>query len=579
MRGDLRAGGGALFTALLLAYGAVAWRESEDRALAAAGAEGRALLGAVAAGVEASLEASRTVESLLGERLAEAARDLAARLAASPGFEEQVLRETVDRRALAGAALLDPELGCVASAEAGRAEPSFDAADPFAASRFERFALDALAHRIRAAEAGDTARGADDPVVVGFGDGPFAATTEFAVALRDASLPGVVVLRADATRLAEFRRDAGIGRVLRESAAAPAVAFLAVQAADGTCLASDDADLVGAVLPGAPAEPSWRTDHRGRRTLDLAVPIAWEGGPRGHLRVALDAAPVEDVIVRSRTHLAVATAAALCAGIGGLIALALVDRRRARAEQALRTQIELRERFASLGRLAAGVAHEVRGPLNALSLSSQLLAREAAARPGESGGRVASLTAEIRAAVGRIDAVVRDFLALGRDSAPAARVRVDLADLVSDAAAAEGGTLRISPPAAAVAVLADRPLLARAVANLVRNARQFAPPESVEVSWRSEGGRAVLDVDDAGPGVPEADRDVVFEPFRTTRAGGTGLGLALAREAVEQHGGRIELHRSPAGGARFRIVLPDGGAAACAAAAHVEAGGPAGRSG
>jgi signal transduction histidine kinase len=69
-------------------------------------------------------------------------------------------------------------------------------------------------------------------------------------------------------------------------------------------------------------------------------------------------------------------------------------------------------------------------------------------------------------------------------------------------------------------------------------------------------GQVEILVDDAGPGIPPGEREKVFEPYFTTKDGGTGLGLALVYKIVAEHGGRVEIHDSPAGGGRFRILLP-----------------------
>ena len=109
----------------------------------------------------------------------------------------------------------------------------------------------------------------------------------------------------------------------------------------------------------------------------------------------------------------------------------------------------------------------------------------------------------------------------------------------------------------------DRRLLARAVGNLLRNAQKYAMRQ-VELHARRDGFRVEIAIEDDGPGIPDEDRERIFEPFfrldrsRDRATGGFGLGLSIARKAVALHGGTLVVERSPLGGARFVLSLPDG---------------------
>jgi two-component system sensor histidine kinase HydH len=315
---------------------------------------------------------------------------------------------------------------------------------------------------------------------------------------------------------------------------------------------------VGSRLPPPSERAAW-VQGPGGRTLDVALPVPWEGPPRGWLRIALAAEPVETVLLRQRGNIVLSTALVLVVASAALFALARMERLRRAEEERLLREIERRERFAALGQMAGGVAHEIRGPLNAISLSAQMLSREAGPEDPEKRRAFDEHIASLGDAVRRVDATVSEFLALGRGGRDAERRDTDMADVVGDALAQEGGKVALEPPAAPVRLSADRGLLARALGNLVRNARQCAPPESVKVAWRRDGRDAVVEVMDGGPGIPAAERARIFEPFHTTRRDGTGLGLTIAKEAVERHGGTIAVDEAPGGGARFRIRLPAAG--------------------
>ncbi len=123
---------------------------------------------------------------------------------------------------------------------------------------------------------------------------------------------------------------------------------------------------------------------------------------------------------------------------------------------------------------------------------------------------------------------------------------------------AERGRRRERPGPAAADVEIDETQFKQALINLLVNARQVLPKGgTVKVRTRAgSGGEAVLEIEDNGPGIPEEFRDRIFEVFFSSRGGGTGLGLPIARQIVERHGGRIELESEVGAGTTFRIRLP-----------------------
>ena len=124
------------------------------------------------------------------------------------------------------------------------------------------------------------------------------------------------------------------------------------------------------------------------------------------------------------------------------------------------------------------------------------------------------------------------------------------------------GFVSVEPCPTPVPAMCDRTLFRRAIANLVENAVQAAhgagrSPE-IRIRIEARGERAVLTVADNGPGVAEANRQHIFDPYVTHREGGTGLGLAIVRKIVIDHGGDVGVGASPGGGAVFTVELPMG---------------------
>ncbi len=213
------------------------------------------------------------------------------------------------------------------------------------------------------------------------------------------------------------------------------------------------------------------------------------------------------------------------------------------------------EKLAGIGRLAAGVAHEINNPLGVILGYVRLLRRKA------EGGLDADLAIVEEEGL-RAKEIVDGLLELARPLPPE-RERVALRELceevlarLGEARVLEEVALRVSGAATADGHAGK---LRQVVTNLVRNAAEAAGRGGrVELALAEEGGRATVEVRDDGPGVAAAARERLFEPFFTTRDRGTGLGLAISRAIARAHGGDVELAAGGAsgGGACFRLTLP-----------------------
>jgi signal transduction histidine kinase len=203
----------------------------------------------------------------------------------------------------------------------------------------------------------------------------------------------------------------------------------------------------------------------------------------------------------------------------------------------------LRQLVARQQGFVADAAHELRSPVASMRVQLDV----ARAHPGTVD--LPALLLDLGQEVDRLSALTDDLLALARaeDRPRGPAHEVDLRLL----AGAEGE----SAP-----VLGDPEALARLVDNLLTNAHRYGT--EVRVTTGCDGGQAVLDVDDNGPGIAVADRDRVFDRWvrldssRARAAGGAGLGLALVREIARAHGGDVRVQDSPLGGARLRVILP-----------------------
>jgi signal transduction histidine kinase len=215
--------------------------------------------------------------------------------------------------------------------------------------------------------------------------------------------------------------------------------------------------------------------------------------------------------------------------------------------------------------LLRAVAHDVRNPLMAISGFAEVLLMD---REMEDEAR-RHLIGRIVANANELNTLVDDLLHLDRIAA--GRVTPELAEVdvsavvgraVASAAGERPDRVEIDAEAPITAAV-DRARFERAIANLVSNALRYTPDGSpVRVGVRCDGDELVVAVDDRGPGIPDDQKEAVFEPFvrgpQAVRSTGTGLGLSLVRQFAELHGGRVWVEDVPEGGARFVFVVPVG---------------------
>jgi two-component system sensor histidine kinase PilS (NtrC family) len=227
------------------------------------------------------------------------------------------------------------------------------------------------------------------------------------------------------------------------------------------------------------------------------------------------------------------------------------------AIRAMEERLRQADRLATLGRMSANIAHEIRNPLASLTGAIEVLAGNGTG--GESRERLAHIVLKES---GRLNGILRDFLEYARP-APLARARVNVCETIDEVLTllehqATPGTLKIGrelPPALEWEV--DPQQFRQAIWNLSLNAVQAMPDGGeLHVAAGVVDGRLTVRVTDTGDGISGADVHHVFEPFYSTKPGGSGLGLALVHRILQDHGGDIDVESAPGAGSTFTLRIP-----------------------
>lgn len=231
--------------------------------------------------------------------------------------------------------------------------------------------------------------------------------------------------------------------------------------------------------------------------------------------------------------------------------------------QRLEREAQRAAHFALLGRLAAGVSHELRNPLAAVFLQVDLLSEELAQPSEASPAVLAEALAELRTELARVDDIVQDYLTLVRVHAVQREVQ-DLGAAVAawsrefqEVVAAHDVTFQVAGLAALGPVALHASTLRRALLNLVQNAAEATPPGgTVTLTGQRRATDVQLQVRDTGSGIPAARLAQIFEPLHTTKPGGTGLGLYIVQEIATAHEGQVTVQSVEGHGTTFTLTLP-----------------------
>lgn len=301
-----------------------------------------------------------------------------------------------------------------------------------------------------------------------------------------------------------------------------------------------------------PSRPALDQRDPGEPTLvRIGERIRLDGGlgPRRRVRLVLEMEPVlaESLAAAALKHLVVSSVAAVL-----LVGLAFVFWRMAVRADRFETALGRQRRLAALGEMSAVLGHELRNPLAALKGHAQLVVErmEHDAKGYKNAERVVHEAERIET----LTAQILDFArtgAVSREPVDAATMLRALVGKVGD------GRVRLEVARAPERWPMDRLRMEQVVENLLKNAIQASTGDSaIVVACEIERDALLISVRDHGPGFSPGEEHAVFEPFRTSRIQGTGLGLTIARRIVEAHGGSIVASNAPGGGALVEVRLP-----------------------
>ena len=323
------------------------------------------------------------------------------------------------------------------------------------------------------------------------------------------------------------------------------------------------------ILAGTRKFESRKIVSHDKKLLEMAAPIYLLGKVAGVARLGLDREGTDEILAENKRNMIFFMSSVILISLLAMWILYHNQNRHLAGIVEMERQLEKAERLSALGQLAAGVAHEIRNPLNAISMASQRLKREFMPADEHKIKEFQTLAGVIRDEIRRLDGIIEEFLTFSKSRRlelheyPVAEVLQKIVNLIQEEAKLKRITLETRYKDNPAIIPMDVDKLQQAVLNLVKNAMESISGEgTVRILVDSSGkNRVVIKISDNGCGMTPEEMERIFNPEYTTKEKGLGLGLPLAHEIIRGHGGEIRVLSQPGSGTTFDIILPAGKAA------------------
>jgi len=301
-------------------------------------------------------------------------------------------------------------------------------------------------------------------------------------------------------------------------------------------------------------EEAWTIDSPAGTILNILKPITGKSGARYSLYLGYSLSGLDDMVAHSRTNFILLFSALSVVGLLFFFGIYTMHRNSlARAEEAMAEKKE-KERFKAISGFTAGVSHEIKNPLNSLSLLFEYLSRRA---PGE-------LQADLDLGRDEIQNIARIVDVFSEELKPLAlnRTAGRLNDIVNDVQKSLAAEFRCKNAPIRyfekkpLAFNGDRNLLEQAFKNIVKNSLEATSQGAVEIEAEPSERGIVVRIKDTGAGIASEDVERIFEPFYSTKTTGMGIGLYLVKKIIDAHGGSIRVENRAGGGTMTTVELP-----------------------